>query len=696
MTPILPRRTVWSIRWIVACAAVVLTTLIVLGVTSFMEKRTRNVLAREIESRLMLQARNLALTSSGAIVTDYPELTLAPLAREMQARQPELALVVVLDRHGNIQGHPDVRLLSGPYTPPPGLVPVPTTAPLGPHESITGNRQMLVASAPILNSRGEILGSALVGLNRAYVEQAMGQIRRQQFLILGAFLLAGAALSFGLMSLLLRPIGALRTGIERIGRGDLSTPIRLANRTEFGLLAEEVNSMASALMKAQTEMVERERLAREMELAQQIQRSILPSGQTVAGEFVVHGGHWAAAEVGGDYYDVIPLPDGKIALAVADVSGKGLAGCLITAMIFSLLRALRSIHHSPAELLAVLDERLGETLQRGSFVTMFYGELDSKTGRLVYSSAGHNPILVYRGQTRRTEWHRSKGIPLGAIRGGAIRRTLEDQVIDLAPGDSLVQFTDGINETSDPLGQEFGFDRMETIVSVAGPSGARGILDQLHHAVEKWRGDGLPMDDETVLVVSRDPGARPGPGAFSVDGSTLALPEALERFEAARKRGTSIQLPATLDSLVGIREWLDRSGAARGLSSGGADMLDLVLYEVCANVVEHGYGKDPARTLELWWLPGAGLAAGPGSAAGPATRGCFVLRDEGRPFRPDRAKKTDYEDPAVRKRGRGFGLDIIYRTMSAVVYHPGTNVGNITVLEWDPLKLEQQDEVPNA
>ncbi|HYR68752.1 MAG TPA: hypothetical protein VER77_02655, partial [Candidatus Dormibacteraeota bacterium] len=81
---------------------------------------------------------------------------------------------------------------------------------------------------------------------------------------------------------------------------------------------------------------------------------------------------------------------------------------------------------------------------------------------------------------------------------------------------------------------------------------------------------------------------------------------------------------------------------------------------------------------------------------GPATRDCFVLRDQGRPFRPDRGKKTDYDDPAVRKRGRGFGLDIIYRTMSAVVYHPGTNVGNITVLEWDPRKLEQQDEVPNA
>jgi len=687
MTANRPRRAVWSIRWIVACAAVVLTTLIVLGVTAVMESRTRNVLAREIESRLMLQARNLALTSSGAIVTDYPELTLAPLARVMQASQPELALVVVLDRLGNIQGHPDVRLLGTPFVPPPGLTAVPTTAPQGPHETITGNAQILVASAPILNVHGELLGTALVGLSRAYVDQAMGQIRRQQYLILGAFLLAGAALSFALMSILLRPIGALRAGIERIGRGDLSTPLRLADRTEFGLLAEEVNGMAVALRQAQTEMVERERLAREMELAQQIQRSILPSGQTVAGEFVVHGGHWAAAEVGGDYYDVIPQPDGSIALAVADVSGKGLAGCLITAMIFSLLRALRSFHHSPAELLAVLDERLGETLQRGSFVTMFYGELDSKSGRLVYSSAGHNPTLVYRGATRRVEWHRSKGIPLGAIRGGAIRRTLEDSAVDLGPGDVLIQFTDGINETTDPSGKEqFGFERMEKIVSEAAPSGAREIVGRLHDAVAKWRGDALPMDDETMLVVSREGAARAGRGDSSRGGTVLGLGEALQRLDAARKQGTSIQLPASLDSLVAIREWLDRSGALRGLSSNGADMLDLVLYEVCANVVEHGYGKDAARTFELWWLPSSE------PAGGPAPRGSFLVRDQGRPFRPDRTKDTDYEDPLVRKRGRGFGLDIIHKTMSGVAYHPETKLGNITVLDWDPSKLEQRDE----
>jgi anti-sigma regulatory factor (Ser/Thr protein kinase) len=170
----------------------------------------------------------------------------------------------------------------------------------------------------------------------------------------------------------------------------------------------------------------------------------------------------------------------------------------------------------------------------------------------------------------------------------------------------------------------------------------------------------------------------------------LGLPEALERFATARQHGKSIQLPATLDSLAAIREWLDRSGALRGLSTGAADMLDLALYEVCANVVEHGYGQDAARSLELWWLPSAV------PEAGPAPRGQFFLRDQGPPFRADRSKETDYDDPLVRKRGCGFGLDIIHRTMSAVAYHPETSAGNITVLEWDPRKIDQHDETQHA
>lgn len=683
-----PGRPVFSIRWIVAGTAAVLTTLAVLGVTGVMERRTRNVLADEIETRLLLEVRNLALASSGALLTDYPELVLAPLLKEMRARQPELAMIVVLDRSGVIQGHPDVRRIGTRFAPPKDLQRIPFPAPQRRNESLEGNETILLVSAPVLDADGRVLGTALVGMNRSHIEQAINQIGKQQPLILVAFLLTGFAASFFLMSVLLRPIGALRAGIERIGRGDLSTPVELADRTEFGLLAEAVNEMSSALRRAQGEMVERARLAHEMELARQIQRSLLPSKPTVAGEFIIRGEQWAAAEVGGDYFDVLSLPHGKIALAVADVSGKGLAGCLVTSMIFSLLRAYHSSHPSPASLLAALDERLGEILQRGNFVTMFYGILDPESGRLIYSSAGHNPTLVYRRESERVEWFRSKGIPLGAIRGGAIRGTLEDSVIHLAPGDVLVQFTDGISETVAPVDQEqFGFERMERVVLDAARSGAREVLDRLHDTVGSWRGDGLPTDDETVLVVSRESAAEPErPAAARAGGSAPDAAATLRRFALAEERGTCLRLEADFGALNRVDAWLEQSGILGGLPHTAAEMLNLALYEACANVVEHSYDEDATQTFELWWN-------GSGDGGKPP-RGSFFIRDRGKPFRPEPWKPANFRNPEVRRRGRGLGLDIIYRTMSGVAYHPGTELGNITVLDWDPLMIRAREPEP--
>jgi len=666
------RRSIFSIRWIVAGAVAVLTTLVVLGVTGVMERKTRSVLMEEIESRLLIQSRNLAVAGANALLTEYPELLLAPMVKEMRAEQPELALVVVVDRSGTIQGDSDVRRIGTPFAMPTHLTPVVSTVTRKQDELLSENLDMLLVSAPIRDLTGRQLGNALVGVRRSHIDEAVDRVGREQYLVLAAFLIAGVAASILLLSVLLRPIEVLRAGIERVGRGELGARVELRDRTEFGLLADAINDMSTRLEKAQGEIVERARLAHEMDLARQIQRSLLPSKQTVAGEFVIDGEQWAAAEVGGDYFDVLSLPDGKIGLAIADVSGKGLAGCLVTSMLFSLLRAFSSAHASPASLLAALDERLGGILQRGAFVTMFYGVLDPETGRLVHSSAGHNPTLIARSDGR-SEWLYSKGIPLGAIRGGAIRRTLEDGVLDLQPGDVLLQFTDGINETQAPSSQEqFGFDRMERAVREAAPSGARAVLEQLHRTVDSWRGSTAREDDETVLVVSREGRL----GAIARPG-TAAPGAPLGRLEQAKAVGVCLRVPADLDSMGGIVGWLEKSGIVRGSDETEAGLLNLALYEVCANIAEHGYGQDGKSMIEVWWLSEDGSGSGAGS---------FLIRDHGKPFRPDAWKGTDFNDPQVRKLGRGLGLEIIHRVMKHVAYYPGTEVGNITVLEWDPAK----------
>ena len=487
------RRARFGIRWIVVATSASLITAAVLGVGWVSERNTREALTREIEARLLLQGRSLALAGAEALLSDFPELTLHPLARELKKRQAELSMVVVVDRFNKIQGAPDPGRIE-----PDLLLQASDAAGAGAPGARRGRRHVqdgviLVASVPVSHRDGRRMGTAVVGLPLRYVEQVIERARRQQFLVLALVLLVGIAAAGGIMSFVLRPVGVLRAGIERIGRGDLETPLQVRDRTEFGVLAEAVNRMASQLKRAQSMMVERERLARELELARQIQASLLPNSRATAGPFTIHGSNRAAQEVGGDLYDYFELPDGRIGLAIADVSGKGLAGCMVMSMLSALLRAYRESDPSPAALLATLDARLGETLQRGSFVTMFYGVLDPATGELVFANAGHSPLLVFRNATRKTEWHRTRGIPLGAIRNGAIRRTLEDTAITLAPGDLFVQFTDGVNEAFDPSGKEqFGFDRLERKVVEIGAANTDAILAAVHHAVEDWSNSGPP------------------------------------------------------------------------------------------------------------------------------------------------------------------------------------------------------------
>src|SRR5258706_12023375 len=145
--PARPRRPVTSLRWIVSLAMVALTVIVGGGVGAIADLRARAALTAEIETRLRLEARNLALTSASALLTDYPELTLVPLVREMESRQPELAIVVVVDRAGVIHGHSDVRQLGTVYVPPAGLLlrPLAGATP----ETLQSNTEILMASAPI-------------------------------------------------------------------------------------------------------------------------------------------------------------------------------------------------------------------------------------------------------------------------------------------------------------------------------------------------------------------------------------------------------------------------------------------------------------------------------------------------------------------------------------------------------------------
>jgi anti-sigma regulatory factor (Ser/Thr protein kinase) len=409
-----------------------------------------------------------------------------------------------------------------------------------------------------------------------------------------------------------------------------------------------------------------------MELASRIQQSLLPAAHVVESDFVVAGWQRPASEVGGDFYDVFRLEDGKIGVAIADVAGKGLAGCLVTMMVAALLAALRDHCAGPADLLATIDERLSPKLARGTFVTMFVAFLDPRTGQVRFASAGHHAaVLIRRGG--QVEHVHVPGRPIGTDRMRGVRGSLGEGSIELAPGDALLQTTDGIHESErGGSGEPFGFERVEARAIALAPGGAQSLLMGLPQAVDEWRGDGTPFDDETLIVLSREI------RMSRVEEEPFREP--LERLADAEKRGIRLKVPATFDALVRLDDWLERL-PGYGPAATDRDRVRFVLHELCANVIEHGYAGAVGKLLEVWWVPGGSSAD---AASSPLREGYFLILDQGKPFSADNLEDPDLGDPAVRRRGRGYGLTMVRRATRRFAVHPGTPRGNVTLFTLAP------------
>lgn len=699
-------RRVISIRFIVTATIVALVTGVVLGVGAVGEQHTRRMLSSEIEARVLMTARNLARLASRALLSEVPEMTLHPVIRALRNDHPELAYAIVVDHEGRIQGHSVARVLGERFAPPADLRRVTTTQQLADGEAILESPETLTARVRVQHPGGADIGTVYVGLHRDYFEAAVSQSRKKQAIALLALLVLAVIGALLLSSFLLRPIEKLRRGLQRIGEGDLNTPIHLRDRTEFQLLAESVNDMAQRLEAAQSDMVDKERLKHEMELARQIQGSLLPASSFVVDDFEIIGVHQAAAEVGGDYFDVLQLPDGRIGIAIADVSGKGLAGCLVMSMVAVLLRSLRSSYSTPRELLIALDEQLSCNLRPGVFVTMFYGILDPKTGHLTYASAGHTPLLVQRVTTGATEWHYTDAIPIGAVRGGALARTLKDYELDLQAGDTMVQFTDGVNEAWEPHEmKQFGFDRVEDVVRENAPGGARPVLDGIRRALVKWTGELPRMDDETIVVLHRRGMQWQTREAF--DPGTSTPHELADHVWSLRDWGYHLALPPDLDEFERLASWLAAGPHLADLPDAERALLEHALHELCDNIVQHGQAAGTSSPLDVWWIPEADIwqherARDPvllehaPELAQHMQRGVFLIRDLGAPFPPTGQPRSDLDNPTERKRGRGLGLRIIQDIMNPLLYLEETAHGNLTLMRFDPMEQWRRKEVEHV
>ncbi len=246
------------------------------------------------------------------------------------------------------------------------------------------------------------------------------------------------------------------------------------------------------------ERIERERMERELELATEIQQRLQPSAPPIIEGYELQGISFACYEIGGDYYDFIPRHDGKMLIALGDVSGKGTAAALLMSSLHAAIHAQSVAKSSLMQTVTSVNEYLAFNTPTNRFITFFVAELDPLTGEMGYINAGHNPPLLARTDGSVFELE-SGGFPLG------IMPTAEYELgkIQLNVGESLVVFSDGVSEAVDPEGEEFGDERLKTVVKESRTRSAAGMRDKIESTLSAFTKTAPANDDITLVIVKR-------------------------------------------------------------------------------------------------------------------------------------------------------------------------------------------------
>ena len=291
----------------------------------------------------------------------------------------------------------------------------------------------------------------------------------------------------GVLALAQGPIG------QPFSQGDFVVFKSIAEQSAFALYNAIIYSMAN----------EKKRLDHDLEIARDIQRILLPSEAPAINGFQISGLNAPARQVSGDYFDYIQVDEERLGVAIADVSGKGVPASLIMAICRSVLRAEAARNPSPADVLRKVNRQLYPDIKEDMFISMAYLILNhQRDGGITLARAGHDAPLLYKRQSETVTPVKSPGMVVGIDSGNVFDRLTTDFAVPLERDDCLVLYTDGVTETLNLDGDEFGLERMMQSVRASATNGAQAIVRKIIEDVRDFTGS-VPQNDDITLIAIR-------------------------------------------------------------------------------------------------------------------------------------------------------------------------------------------------
>ena len=482
--------------------SVALILIIIVSVYFFLSFRNQTFIMGQQRDKIQSLTQAIA-AQAGEAVSRKDDLGLDHLIRQVQQNDSAKIIdyVFVVDKDDKFLAHSDLNQVFKEYIRPSAVHPVRDGGVRAfPVKTASGLVTDYVAPVFFKNAW---VGEVHTGLDQAAIERVLGHVKWDFFrMVLWLSLVSIIGLYF-LSLIVIRPFRKILMGVNAVSLGDFNAKIQLDTQDEFGQLAGIFNEMTVKIQESQKGMVEQERLQKEMQVAQEIKHTLLPTEFPTIEGYEIGATYRSAKEVGGDYYDFFWVDPTTMGIAVADVSGKGVPGSMVMTMIRTAMRMEAIDNKSASDVLVKVNKHVTGDMKKGMFVTMFYIILDSRKRTINFASAGHNPMILFRGSTKEVFFLKPKGFPVGIDlpEEDMFEKSMALQKIKLEKDDVLVIYTDGITEAMNVQKDQFGEKRLIDVIKENYQLTPAELVQKLNEAIAQFTNGAEQNDDITVVAI---------------------------------------------------------------------------------------------------------------------------------------------------------------------------------------------------
>ena len=485
----------------------VLVLLLTLGISTVLSyvaiNHERRALAQQMIEKAGLSLENMTNVAREGILNNDELLLLSLIGKTMENEDIEYS--AVLDTGNRVIAHSDINqrgtiqedeftvrasqyddVLIEPAFTPDVLAP------------------LYHLASPIMFA-GKRIGTVRIGYSTETIFSTIEDVRKTS--IINTIIITLITIIVGIIgavimaSITIKPIKILAKGANIIGGGNLEYKIQVRARDEIGMLAGEFNRMTGRLLVYQQQMQEKAKLDEQLDIARNIQQSMIPGSGISTERLSINGFYRAATGVGGDYYDFIEIGSGMYGLIMSDVAGKGVPASLMMIMIRTVFKSLiNSGVQNPAKVVTLMNSTLAADISSDRFATLLFGTFNLKNMVFRYTNAGYGPLMVYKADRKRCFQVKppSSSIPIGVMPD--VEYT-EEKPIRLTNGDSLYLFTDGILEARNGAEEEYGLDRLSGFIPGISERDSSEIANAIVEDVISFVGSAEQFDDMTLLVM---------------------------------------------------------------------------------------------------------------------------------------------------------------------------------------------------